>query len=74
MVQRDNIEVMETVGRARKSVKLESSVISSIVAKERTLRERAREAIEEARLEKTKQDKDDYRKRRELQEQEKRVS
>ena len=67
-------ETIEVVAHKKQNVKFENAALGSKVAKDRTLKDRAKEAIDEARRQKSELDKDDYRKRRDLQEQEKKVS
>lgn len=73
-IDKSKLEAIEVVKTQKESSRIESSILRSKLEKSQTLRDRAREAIEDSRLQQLKQDADDYKRRRELQVKEKQVS
>ena len=67
------LEAIEVVKNQKESTRLEFFTLRTKLENAQTLRDRTRDAIEEARMQQLKQNAEDYKRRRELQVKEKQV-
>lgn len=73
-IYKSKLEAIEVVKNQKETNRLEFFTLRSKLEKAQTLRDRTRDAIEEARIQQLKQNAEDYKRRRELQVKEKHVS
>ena len=73
-INKSKLEAIEVVKNQKESTRLEFFTLRTKLENAQTLRDRTRDAIEEARIQQLKQNAEDYKRRRELQVKEKQVS
>ena len=72
-INKSKLEAIEVVKNQKESTRLEFFTLRTKLENAQTLRDRTRDAIEEARMQQLKQNAEDYKRRRELQVKEKQV-